>query len=334
MNDVILDKAQGSLLGLAVGDALGTTLEFKSPGTFEPIDDMLGGGPFGLAPGEWTDDTSMALCLAQSLIERNAFNPHDQMKKYVQWHEEGYMSSTGCCFDIGNTVVRALEHYNYTKKTFAGSSDSEKAGNGSLMRLAPIPIFFSTDVVQAIRYAGQSSRTTHGAVSCIDACRYMAGLILGALHGEPKDRLLASHYAPEGFSWKKSPLCPDIANIASGSFKKKDPPEIKGTGYVVRSLEAALWAFHRSRNFEEGCLLAANLGDDSDTTAAIYGQLAGAHYGLSGIPQKWKDKIKYRDMILEMALQLGNHEVAIAHPPALRSLMNNFLSTWHRLFDL
>ena len=104
-----ISRYRGSLLGLAVGDALGTTLEFKSPGTFTPITDMVGGGPFNLEPGEWTDDTSMALCLAESLIEKEKFDPIDQMQRYLKWDREGYLSSNGKCFDIGMTVRNVLE---------------------------------------------------------------------------------------------------------------------------------------------------------------------------------------------------------------------------------
>lgn len=99
----------GALVGLAVGDALRTSLEFSSPGKFEPISDMLGGGPFKLKPGEWTDDTSMALCPAESILETGGFDPIDQMNGYVRWRDEGYLSSTGKCFDIGVATSRALD---------------------------------------------------------------------------------------------------------------------------------------------------------------------------------------------------------------------------------
>ncbi len=133
------DRAVGALVGLAVGDAVGTALEFRAPGTFTPIDDMVGGGPFGLEPGQWTDDTSMALCLASSLVECGGFDPRDQMTRYLRWREEGYLSSTGTCFDIGNTTSRALDTFVQTGNPF-GPVDQDQAANGSLMRLAPVPI--------------------------------------------------------------------------------------------------------------------------------------------------------------------------------------------------
>ena len=172
------------------------------------------------------------------------------------------------------------------------------------MRLAPVPLYYAADPAQAIQHASDSSRTTHGAPNSIDACRYYAGLIVGALDGVSKDDLLATHYCPLAGYWDTHLLVTEIDEIARGSFKLRQPPEIKGTGYVVKSLEAALWAFYRSDDFRTGCLLAANLGDDSDTTAAIYGQLAGAFYGEAGIPATWVEKLAMREYITELAIKL------------------------------
>lgn len=293
-----LERYRGCLLGLAVGDALGTTLEFRPPGSFAPITDMVGGGPFNLKPGEWTDDTSMALCLAESLIECQGFNPKDQMERYIRWWKEGHLSSTGSCFDIGNTTRAALATFLKTGDPISGPSDSYSAGNGSLMRLAPVPMFYAREPIEAIEKSGESSRTTHGAAVAIDACRYLGALIVGALQGQEKDILLSKHYSPAPGYWHDKPLIPEIAAIATGSFKEKNPQQIKGTGYVVPSLEAALWAFYNSDSFREGCLLAVNLGDDADTTGAIYGQIAGAFYGVDGIPRSWRDKITLKKTIV------------------------------------
>lgn len=291
----------GALLGLAVGDAVGTTLEFTTPGTFEPITDMVGGGPFRLQAGQWTDDTSMALCLAISLVETGMFDPADQMRRYVRWWREGYLSSTGECFDIGNTVRSALVKFEQSKEPFAGSTNEFSAGNGSLMRLAPIPMAYGSKPAWAIHNAGKSSQTTHAVPACIDACRFFSALIVGALHGETKATLLAPQYTPVPNFWQNVPLMRDIRQIAHGSYKIKHPPEIKGSGYGVHSLEAALWAFYNSDNFRDGCLLAANLGDDADTTAAIYGQIAGAYYGANAIPQAWREKTIMGDLIKELS---------------------------------
>ena len=293
----LLERYQGCLTGLAVGDAVGTTVEFKDPGTFPPVEDMVGGGPFGLQPGEWTDDTSMALCLAESLIACNGFDAHDQIRRYVRWWREGYLSSNGHCFDIGSTVVQALQRYEQTGDPFAGSTEVNTAGNGSLMRLAPVALFFAADPERAILLSGESSKITHGARTCLDACRYFAGLLVGAVQGASKEELLSSSYTPVPGVWERLPLSREIDAIACGSFKHKYPPAIVGSGYVVQSLEAALWAFHRSSSFKEGCLLAVNLGNDADTTAAIYGQIAGAYYGINGIPAPWRERLVRRDLI-------------------------------------
>ena len=299
-----IERYRGSLLGLAVGDALGTTLEFHRPGTFAPINDMVGGGPFRLQPGEWTDDTSMALCLAQSLIEKQGFDPVHQLETYVRWWREGHLSSTGGCFDIGNTVRQALWQFKNTGKPFCGSTDAGTAGNGSIMRLAPVPLFYAKNPLEVIEKSAESSRTTHGAATCVDACRYLGALIAGAVNGVAKDVLLSERYCPISGYWAANPLVAEIDEIAAGSFKLLQPPEITGTGYVVKSLEAALWAFYNSSSFAEGCLLAVNLGDDADTTGAVYGQLAGAFYGESGIPFKWLSQLVDRSLIASFAEQL------------------------------
>jgi ADP-ribosyl-[dinitrogen reductase] hydrolase len=300
----VRERYRGSLLGLAVGDAVGTTLEFMQPGSFAPLDDMVGGGPFHLHPGEWTDDTSMTLCLAASLVERKCFDARDQMERYLRWRNAGYMSSTGRCFDIGGTVSSSLRRFEQTGNPFAGSHDPHTAGNGSIMRLTPVPLFYPHNPREAIEKAAESSRTTHGAPTAVDACRYLAALIVGAVHGASKEELLSAYFSPIPNYWQQSPLVPEIDEIAAGSFKQRQPPEIRGTGYVVKSLEAALWAFYQSNSFREGCLLAVNLGDDADTTGAVYGQLAGAFYGEQGIPQEWRTRLAHRSPIESHADQL------------------------------
>jgi ADP-ribosyl-[dinitrogen reductase] hydrolase len=291
----LLSRYRGCLLGLAGGDALGTALEFSPPGTFTPLDDLIGGGPFNLKPGQWTDDTSMALCLATSLIERRGFDPIDQLDRYVRWWREGYLSSTGTCFDIGSTVRAALNRFLQTREPYPGSTDPGMAGNGSIMRLAPAVLYYARQPDLAMHFAAESSRTTHGAAEAVDACRYFASLIRDALSGKSKDEVLRDQYTS---------FAPKIAAIAAGSFKHKQPPEIRGTGYVVDSLEAALWAFHHSSDFRAGALLAVNLGDDADTSGAVYGQLAGAFYGEDSIPAAWRDTIAQRELIVELAEKL------------------------------
>jgi ADP-ribosyl-[dinitrogen reductase] hydrolase len=301
---VLTDRYDGALLGLAAGDALGTTVEFRRPGTFEPVTDIVGGGPFNLEPGQWTDDTSMALCLAESLLERGGFDPVDQLQRYVRWFRHGHHSSTGRCFDIGNTVRDALTRFEDTGDPWSGSTDPHAAGNGSLMRLAPIPLFFLDVPEVAIARAADSSRTTHGAPEAVDACRYYCALMIGALKGLSKEELVSPLFTPVAALWAQQPLAPKIEAIARGSFLRKEPPDIQGSGYVVHSMEAALWAFARSTSFRDGALLAVNLGDDADTTGAIYGQLAGAFYGAEAIPAAWRARLARGDEITALAKSL------------------------------
>ena len=304
------DRYRGSLVGLAVGDALGTTVEFKRPGTFEPVADITGGGPFGLAPGEWTDDTSMALCLAASLLEQQGFDPNDQMQRYVRWYREGYFSCTGHCFDIGNTVAAALGRFEKNGDPYAGSKDPSTAGNGSIMRLAPVALFYGAQPVKAVQFAAQSSLTTHGAVAAVEACEYLARLIVGALNGHDKEALVGAEDSLIQLL-RDATYESSIARVAGGSFRDKKPPDIKGTGYVVESLEAALWAFWSTDSFEDGALAAVNLGDDADTTGAVYGQLAGAYYGIDAISSDWVEKIAMRDDIVAMADRLAEATGAV-----------------------
>jgi ADP-ribosyl-[dinitrogen reductase] hydrolase len=299
-----IERYLGSMLGLAVGDALGTRVEFQAPGTFAPIDLMEGGGPFNLAPGQWTDDTSMALCLAESLIEKGEFDPLDQMERYLRWWHDGYLSSTGKAFDIGHIILQALQRFERSHEPYAGSIHVQSAGNGSLMRLAPVAMAYARQPREAVRLAALSSQTTHGAEEAVDSCRYFAGLLVGALQGESMERLLADHYAPVSGLWQENPLSPTIAEVASGSFNVGEPPTIRATGYVVKTLEAALWAFQRGTTFQQAVLLAVNLGDDADTVGAICGQLAGAFYGEKAIPRLWLEPLAMREKIVEYARKL------------------------------
>jgi ADP-ribosylglycohydrolase len=252
------DRYRGCLLGLAIGDALGTTLEFSKPGSFTPIKDIMGGGPFHLKRGEWTDDTSMALCLAESLITKKGFDPIDQMERYLKWYQEGHLSSNGTCFDIGITTLSSLVKFKESREPYCGPTDEYTAGNGSLMRLAPVPLFYANNPELAIMMSGESSRTTHQAPVAIDACRYLGSLITGLIaeknsssNNDRKEEILSPFYSPiEGY-WNKCPLDSTLTDVINGSFKRLRPPDIKGSGYVLKTLEAALWAFYSSNTFED-----------------------------------------------------------------------------------
>ena len=291
-----IDRYRGCLLGLACGDAVGTTVEFSPRGTFAPVTDLVGGGPFGLVAGEWTDDTSMALCLATSLVHCRGTDLHDQIGRYVNWWQWGYLSSTGSCFDIGMTVRAALNRFLVTKDPVAGSADPRSAGNGSLMRLAPVAMWFAPDLDAVRHNARLSSQTTHGASEALACCEVYAELLARALAGAPRDALLRAP-APTDATAR-------VREIAAGGYLAKTRDQVTGSGYCVDSLEAALWCFSTTDSFEAAVLAATNLGDDADTTAAIVGQIAGAHYGIEDIPAHWLAKLVMREAIDELARAL------------------------------
>lgn len=302
------DKAKGCLLGLAIGDALGTTLEFHERDS-ATVTDIVGGGPFQLDPGQWTDDTSMALCLGYSLLENKGFNSQDQLDSYYSWYRTGYMSSTGCCFDIGTTTRNALNEFKKTG-SLINNTHFFDAGNGSLMRLAPIPIFYCTeetvseDFVNLIDYSALSSKTTHANEVPVQCCIAFSIMINRALNGYEKDDILKFNNEILSTFGVTDEL---VQNVVCYDYIGRSRDTIKSTGYVIDSLEAALWAFTNTDSFEDAVLLAANLGDDADTVAAITGQLAGAYYGIDNIPEKWIKIITKSDQIIKLAEDLYNY---------------------------
>jgi ADP-ribosyl-[dinitrogen reductase] hydrolase len=298
------NRIQGCLLGLAVGDAVGTTLEFKPRDSYAPLTDMIGGGPFSLNAGEWTDDTSMALCIADSLLACGGFDAVDQMQRYVRWYNEGYRSSNGKCFDIGMTVSSALRQYESTGEAMSGDTDPMSAGNGCIMRLAPVPMYFHHDLECAIHTSGESSRTTHGAEECVAACQLFGAILWKAINGRSKSEILTGAHLPESMQIE---LPVKVQAIADGAYSHKMRDEVRGNGYVVDALEAALWCFAQTENYRDAVLLAANLGDDADTTAAICGQVAGAYYGRDGMPVAWLNRVTASAELHELSLRLLAH---------------------------
>jgi ADP-ribosyl-[dinitrogen reductase] hydrolase len=291
--DAMTDRAAGALQGLAIGDAVGTTLEFSRRDAGPRLTDMVGGGPFDLAPGQWTDDTAMALALGESLVASGRFDAPDCMRRFLAWYREGEYSCTGTCFDIGGATATALRRFEGDGDPFAGSVDPRSAGNGSLMRLSPVAIWGArrgeTVVTEVAR---EQSRTTHGAEECLAACAGYALLTARAILGMPR----AGIPAPLAIDGP-----PRIVEIFAGGWRGKARHEIRSSGYVVHSLEAALWCIDETGTFEEAVLLAANLGDDADTVAAITGQLAGALYGAAGIPAHWRARVAWGDRIEALA---------------------------------
>ena len=308
MKNNLRTRQRGILLGLAVGDALGAAVEFCEPETFEPVTGFRSGGPHGLEAGEWTDDTSMALALADS-IATAGWDLNDQARRYIQWWRHSVYSVNGRCFDIGITTRQALSRFEQTGDARKSGDSSDRAsGNGSIMRLAPVAVrhfgCFPEDLVALGQFAGESSLPTHASPQCLSACRYLALIQCGLLHGIDRDEVLRPDWPPLSRLREIAPLHSAVDEIAQGSFRRRQPPEIVGSGYVVKSLEAALWSFHRATTFEEAVLRAVNLGNDADTTGAVCGQIAGAFWGEAGIPATWLRGLAQSKMIEDVLTRL------------------------------
>lgn len=299
-----LQRYIGCLIGMALGEAYGVPTSGMIFGRFKPVTELIGGGKYGLKPGEWEDATAMALCVAESLIERKKFDPADQMKRLLQWRDSGHLSSTGVCIGIEDHIAQALRFFEQTNDPFVGKSNPFGADNTCLPRMAPIAMFYRKNIEEALKISEQNVLLTHGSRTAVDACKYFTALLIGALNGLSKKTLLTDLFHPSRGSWRPGELHPAVEKIATGSYKKRYPPTIKNTNYVLDSLEAALWTFYRSESYREGCLMIINIGDDSPTVGAIYGALAGAFYGLTGIPSYATEKVALRDRIEEMARAL------------------------------
>jgi ADP-ribosyl-[dinitrogen reductase] hydrolase len=297
------ERFQGALMGLAVGDALAAHTQFRKPGTFSPIGDMLGGGPFDLPRGAWTDDTAMALLLAESLLERDGFDAHDQVQRYARWQREGHGSATGQCVGIAANVARALATAQYKRQPFAGSHDPEQLDKDPLSRVAPVVMFFFADAATAISRSAEAARITAQAPLVLDCVRLLAAMLHQALAGRDK----ASILKPPRDSWATPNTRLEVLALYDGLYARRAAADITGGGHILQSLEAALWAFHFSDSFREGALLAANLGRDSDVVTATYGALAGAHHGVSAIPGIWRNSLMKKDLIIETADRVLTH---------------------------
>ena len=282
------DRAVGAMIGLAVGDAVGAAIEFHPKPRFAILDDMRDGGPHRLKRGQWTDDTAMALALADSLLHDPALDPKDLMTRFLHWYERGTYSCTGTCFDIGNTTLSALMRFKRNGDPLAGSALPSASGNGALMRLAPVAVRHWSNHAELLRVADLQTRTTHGSPETLTASAIYAAMLADAIAGQGLADILAG----------------DAASQIDGGWRGQHRASIEGSGYVSKSAQAAVWAMSRTTDFRSAVLLAANLGDDADTTAAIAGQLAGAVYGLSGIPDDWLEALAWRQRLEQTAQEL------------------------------
>lgn len=292
----------GALVGLAAGDALAAATQDREPGSFAPVSEPTGGGPFGLPRGGWSDDTAMALCLAESLLACREFDSRDQVERYLRWQQEGYLSATGVCVGITPSVVRALAAAQWRRQVFPGSHEPKQLDPEPLSRLAPVVMFAFPSAEEAVRLAGDAARITCQAPTVIEVCRIFAAMLHAALAGAPKEEVLSP---TQGLAELEAVgYRPRVRSLLQGRYRRKRPGQVRTGRTIVEVLEAALWSFDQSEDFQSGALLAANLGAASDVATAAYGQLAGAFYGAAAIPPVWLASILRLELIENIAEQL------------------------------
>ena len=282
------DRTVGALVGLAVGDALGATIEGSKRDVVPPVSDIVGGGPFKLRPGEWTDDTALALCVADSVLFCGGLDQDDLLRRFRRWLRYGDSSCTGSCVGAGNTTTEAIRRFEKTQNLISDLTGPEFATNGSLMRLAPIAMYWHREREDAIKAARDQSVTTHSNPAAVEACAYFTDVLLDAIEAQPKEHVMRPR------QWLANE---DIDAVARGSWIGKQRADIQSSGDVIHTLEAALWSVSQTDNFRDAVVLAANLGDDADTVAAVTGQLAGAVWGVSDIPKAWVNRLSWQQRI-------------------------------------
>ena len=293
---------RGCFFGLAIGDALGRIVEYQSPGSFTPIYGFRSRSPMTQPIGVWSEDTAMAVALADS-ISNCSWDINDQMQRYLDWWRNGKYALHGKCTQISNTMSSALYHYEQnrdpeTSGQFAASPES----NGAIARLAPVVVHFGgmkNDEFSLSDLASESSRPTHVSLQSQSACSYFSLILEGLLLGESRDVVLSPTWAPYQ-QLSEQELHSSVGTVLKGSFRQLQPPEIQASYYASKCLEAALWAFDEANSFSEALIKAVNLGHDSNTVGAVCGQLAGAYWGCAGIPSEWLDALAGKD-ILEYA---------------------------------
>lgn len=313
MSSSLPDRILGCFIGGIVGDSFGAAYEFKDRDSYKVGSDM-GTTVFGMPPGSFTDDSSMMLCLAASLIETGTFAPHDQMDRYARWRRDGYMSSDEKrgCFDIGKTTSKAISRFVYEReqwerngekaeyREYYGLTGEYDSGNGGIMRLSPVPIFYFGDIEEAGRFSELSSKVTHASQECLEAANVMGQIVVSLLQGRSKSESVLNLPA----SLAAGMPCKKIIYICNATYLDKSRAQIATSGYVIDTLEAALWAFMRTETFEDGMMLLAAMGGDVDTVCAVYGQIAGAHYGYEAIPKRWANALQRIDLIAKTAMGL------------------------------
>ena len=290
--DRLKDRALGAIIGLAVGEAVGITMEDQPRDTCERHEDMVGGGIFELERGQWAGDTAMALALLNSLEYRKKFDATDSIDRLADWATEGAYSSTGECIGLGEVTSEALTEYRRFGNPFAGDENPDCLDSGSLVRIAPVAMRYWGDRRQLREVAAQQSQTTHGSYYAVEACVAFAEILADAILGRSRTDI---------FQPRRMEGASSIDSIVTGSWKRLQREDIRSTNNVINLLDASLWCVNVSDTFAEAVLRAANLGHDAGTIAALTGQLAGAICGASSIPAGWTEDLSQYYQILDWA---------------------------------
>jgi ADP-ribosyl-[dinitrogen reductase] hydrolase len=292
--NILMDKIYGCFFGGITGDALGAPVEFKSRDSFKKVTDMnLYNYNFDLPIGSWTDDTSMTLCLAHSLIKYLNVNKYDNLQRYKNWLNNGYMSVNGVCFDIGTTTICSINDFEINKNTIA-IPNFKMSGNGALMRLSPVVLFYVNNSVElCMEKCVESAITTHSSDICKDTARLLGCILHCILNNTLKENLVTK--------WQsiidKNTICNELLSIYNGDFLQKTRLDIFSTGYAIHSLEASLFSFFKHDNYKDSVLFSVNLGNDTDTIACITGKICGAYYGIHDIPVEWLNKLAKKELL-------------------------------------
>ncbi|MDR3250815.1 MAG: ADP-ribosylglycohydrolase family protein [Tannerella sp.] len=306
------DQIKALLFGVAVGDALGVPAEFSSRQEMKqnPVTDMRGYGTYNLPPGTWSDDSSLTFCLAEALARD--FDLYVIAENFIKWYYQNYWTATGNVFDVGiatKAAINSLNHSGGITPDKAGGFRDTDNGNGSLMRIAPLAFYlFDRQIDERFEITRQVSAITHGHIRSVIACFYCLEYAKQLLEG--KDKLIAYRNLQSEIaaylSFRSIPQSETAKfdRLLKGNIYDAKEEEIHSSGYVLHTLEAAVWCLLTTENYRDAVLKAVNPGEDTDTTAAVTGALAGLCYGLENIPQEWRKQIARRHDIEDLAERL------------------------------
>ncbi|MEJ8303828.1 ADP-ribosylglycohydrolase family protein [Saccharibacillus sacchari] len=302
---IAMDRLSGALLGLTVADALGVPVEFRSRSALDrnPVTDMLGYGTYNQPPGTWSDDSTMTWCTVESLALQGECDTEDLAGRFVRWLTHGYMTPYNELFDIGNATREALERYRTEAvwAKFAGLTHEQSNGNGSLMRILPMAFYTrNMEAAERERLVNEVSSITHRHPRSLLACQIYVEMVLKLLEGGSAENAYRETVTSINERYAEHAELHTFERIMNGGLADLKRDEIRSSGYVVDTLEAALWCLLTTDNYREAALKAVNLGEDTDTTAAVAGGLAGILYGEPSIPSEWLSQIAKLDELREL----------------------------------